>query len=105
MKDGIATHSLPDECFIIQIDGRVKSGHRGFLDALRVALHLKYQFPGHDVKLRDAREDRESRSDGDYVCTDLCFVCSAHARNTRVEPMSATEARGLVTLKSSTGSI
>jgi hypothetical protein len=52
MKDGIATHSLPDEYFVLQMDGRVRSGHRRFLDALRAALRLKEQFPQHDIKVR-----------------------------------------------------
>jgi hypothetical protein len=52
MKNGIATHSLPDEYFVLQMDGRVKSGHRRFLDALRAALQLKQEFPQHDIKVR-----------------------------------------------------
>ena len=51
MKDNIATHSLADEYFVIQIDGRAKSHYRRFLDALRAGLELKDQFPGHDVKV------------------------------------------------------
>jgi hypothetical protein len=49
MKDGIA--ALPEEYFVIQIDGRIKSEHRRFLDALRAGLQLRDQFPRHDVKL------------------------------------------------------
>jgi hypothetical protein len=52
MKHGFATHQLPDEYFVLQIDGRVKSGHRRFVDALRAALLLREQFPNHDVKVR-----------------------------------------------------
>jgi len=55
MKSGIATH-VPDEYYIIQIDGHVKSGHRRFLDALRAGLQLKNQFPQCDIKLRAAAE-------------------------------------------------
>jgi hypothetical protein len=55
MKDGIAALSLPDEYFVIQIDGRVKSHHHRFLDALRAGLRLREQFPHHDVKLRSAQ--------------------------------------------------
>ena len=52
MNNGIATHHLPEEYFVLQIDGRAKSGHRRFIDALRAALRLKQEFPGHDIKVR-----------------------------------------------------
>jgi hypothetical protein len=52
MINGIATHDMPDEYFVIQIDGRVKSQHRRFVDALRAALKLRDQFPHHDIKVR-----------------------------------------------------
>ena len=55
MKDGIATHSSADEYFVIQIDGRVKSHHRRFLEALKAGLVLREQFPHHRVKLCPAR--------------------------------------------------
>jgi hypothetical protein len=55
MKHGLATHQLPDEYFVLQMDGRVKSGHRRFVDALRAALQLREQFPNHDVKVRAAQ--------------------------------------------------
>jgi hypothetical protein len=52
MKDVIATHSLPDEQYVVRIDGRVKSQHRRFVDALKAGLHLRDQFPQHDIKVR-----------------------------------------------------
>ena len=50
MKNAIAAH-LADEHFVIRVDGRVKSHHRRFLDALIEGLQLRYQFPLHDVKV------------------------------------------------------
>jgi hypothetical protein len=50
MTSGIAAH-LPDEHFIVRVDGRIKSHHRRFLDALREGLQLRDQFPRHDVKV------------------------------------------------------
>ena len=50
MKNAIAAH-LPDEHFVIRVDGRVKSHHRRFLDALREGLQLRDQFPQHDIKV------------------------------------------------------
>ena len=52
MENGITTHGMPDEYYVIQMDGRVESEHRRFLDALRAGLQLRSQFPHHDVKLR-----------------------------------------------------
>jgi hypothetical protein len=61
MKNGVATHGLHDEYYVIQIDGRVKSGHRRFLDALRAGLQLRDQFPNHDVRVRLAEASIERR--------------------------------------------
>jgi hypothetical protein len=60
MKSAIAAH-LPDEHFVIRIDGRVKSNHRRFLDALREGLQLRDQFPQHDVKFQSMRADGQQR--------------------------------------------
>jgi hypothetical protein len=48
MKGAIA-HS---EHYVIRVDGRVRSRHRRFVDALREGLQLKDQFPQHDIKVR-----------------------------------------------------
>jgi hypothetical protein len=52
MNAGLTARELPDEYFVLQIDGRVRSGHRRFADALRAALLLRDEFPQHDVKVR-----------------------------------------------------
>jgi hypothetical protein len=52
MKSVIATHSVPHERFVLQFDGRAKSGYRRVADALRAALRLKDEFPQHDIKVR-----------------------------------------------------
>jgi hypothetical protein len=51
MKSAIVAN-LPDEHFVIRVDGRVKSHHRRFLDALREGLQLRDQFPQHDIKVQ-----------------------------------------------------
>jgi hypothetical protein len=43
------------EHYLVQIDGRTKSKHRRFIDALRVGLQLRDQFPTHIVKVRSAK--------------------------------------------------
>jgi hypothetical protein len=62
MKNVIAGHSLPDEHYVIRIDGRVRSHHRRFVDALREGLQLKDQFPQHDVKVRAMQASSEQRT-------------------------------------------
>jgi hypothetical protein len=54
MKNAIAAYP-PDEHFVIRVDGRVKSHHRRFLDALREGLQLRDQFPQHDVKVQSMK--------------------------------------------------
>jgi hypothetical protein len=40
------------EYFLVQIDGRTKSGHRRFIEASRAGLQLRDRFPHHDIKVR-----------------------------------------------------
>jgi hypothetical protein len=59
MKSAIAAR-LPDEHFVIRVDGRVKSHHRRFLDALREGLQLRDQFPQHDIKVQSMQASGEA---------------------------------------------
>jgi hypothetical protein len=52
VSSGLQQH----KSFLVQIDGRTKSGHRRFIDALRAGLQLRDQFPQHDVKVRATDE-------------------------------------------------
>jgi hypothetical protein len=52
MKAVDATHNMTHEYFVLQFDGHAKSAYRRFTDALKAALRLKDQFPGHNVKVR-----------------------------------------------------
>jgi hypothetical protein len=56
----IASHSACHERFVLQIDGRAKSGYRPLADALRAALRLKDQFPQHNVKVRARQTNNKS---------------------------------------------
>jgi hypothetical protein len=59
MKSAVEAH-LPDEHFVIRVDGRVKSHHRRFLDALREGLQLRDQFPQHDIKVQSMQASGEA---------------------------------------------
>ena len=61
MKNAVAAH-LPHEHFIIRVDGRIKSHHRRFLDALRGGLQLRDQFPQHDVKVQSMKVGGQQRA-------------------------------------------
>ena len=51
MKNGATRQGLTHEYFVVKFDGRAKSGHRRFVDAVRAGLLLRDQFPQHDVKV------------------------------------------------------
>jgi hypothetical protein len=59
MKSAIATHR---ELYVIRVDGRVRSHHRRFVDALREGLQLKDQFPQNDIKVRAMNASGEQRA-------------------------------------------
>jgi hypothetical protein len=61
MKSAVAAY-LPGEHFVIRVDGRVKSHHRRFLDALREGLQLRDQFPQHDVKVQSVQATGPQRT-------------------------------------------
>jgi hypothetical protein len=52
MKNIGISPGLQHQYFVLQIDGRTKSGHRRLIDALRAGLQLKDQFPLHEIKVR-----------------------------------------------------
>ena len=62
MKNAFASRSLPHEHYVIRIDGRVKSHHRRFLDALIEGLQLRNQFPQHDVKVESLQTSGQQRT-------------------------------------------
>jgi hypothetical protein len=55
MKNTTANLILPDQHFVVQVDGHAKSEHRRFVDALIAGLVLKNQFPQHEVKVRETQ--------------------------------------------------
>jgi hypothetical protein len=56
MKTELAIRPLPQECFVLKLDGRIKSQHRRLTDALRAGLALRDQFPQHTVKVAVLRQ-------------------------------------------------
>jgi hypothetical protein len=59
MQNAIASH-MADEHFVIRLDGRIKSHHHRFIDALREGLSLRDQFPLHTVKVCAETDDRRT---------------------------------------------
>jgi hypothetical protein len=62
MKNGIVARSLPDEYYVLQVNGRVSSTHRRYEDAVRAGLLLKYRFPGDDIKVREINSTEDKFS-------------------------------------------
>jgi hypothetical protein len=54
MKSGV-TQNPTHEYFVVEFDGLVQSGHRRFVDAVRVGLQLKDHFPQHNSSRRLAQ--------------------------------------------------
>jgi len=54
MKGAITTLVLPDEHFVVQVDGQARSEHRRFVGALIAGLLLRNEFPQHEVKVLEA---------------------------------------------------
>jgi hypothetical protein len=57
MKTG-SMGSQQHKYFLVQINGRTRSGHRRFIDALRAGLQLRDRFPQRDVKVRPTEGSR-----------------------------------------------
>jgi len=55
MKIVDETPSLPYE-YVLQVDGKVKSAYRLFIDALKAGLQLKQTHPQSEIKVHDANE-------------------------------------------------
>ncbi len=50
----MATLPLPNEQFIVQVDGQPRSQHRRFVDASIAGLLLRNELPEHEVKVLEA---------------------------------------------------
>jgi hypothetical protein len=50
-------NDLPPESYVLEIDGIMKSEHRIFVEALKVGLELKQQYPHSTVKLRGSMRE------------------------------------------------
>ena len=54
-----ATNPIPEELYVIEVDGIRTFEHRIFIEALKRGLELKRQYPRSDVKLSDAHENTQ----------------------------------------------
>ncbi len=44
------------ECYVLEIDGKIKSEYGIFREALKAGLEIKQKFPKSDVKVHDVSE-------------------------------------------------
>jgi len=64
MKSAVAAQGQPEECFILQMDGKAKSQHRRFVDALRAGLQLR-----DHIRSTTSKCGRCRRAAEELVCT------------------------------------
>jgi hypothetical protein len=60
MKKAIEALRLSDEYFVVQVDGRPRSQHRRFMDALIAGLLLRNELAQHDVKVLEMETSTEA---------------------------------------------
>jgi hypothetical protein len=56
MKTDIANRDLSHEWYVVEIDGRIKSRHGVYFEALKAGMKLKQKFPLSLIKVHDADE-------------------------------------------------
>jgi hypothetical protein len=54
MKNDLVSGGTRDQ-YLVQIDGITASEHLGFVEALKVGLKLRQQYPHSDVKVRETQ--------------------------------------------------
>ena len=56
MKTANVSDARPYECYVLEIDGKIKSEYGIFVEALKAGLNVKRQFPQSNVKVHNASE-------------------------------------------------
>jgi len=47
---------LPYECYVVKIDGKIRSRYEIYFDALKAGMELKLKFPHSLIRVHDADE-------------------------------------------------
>ena len=58
MSNDLVNDVTPDDYFV-EINGKATSEHLGFIEALKVGLKLRQQYPQSDVKVRETQPGRQ----------------------------------------------
>jgi hypothetical protein len=56
MKTVIENTVLSPESYVVEIDGKIRSVYRIFIEALKAGMELKQKFPHSQIKVRDVDE-------------------------------------------------
>jgi hypothetical protein len=59
MKNDLV-NGAADDHYLVQIDGITTSEHLGFVEALKVGLKLRQQYPHSDVKVLETETDTQA---------------------------------------------
>jgi predicted SpoU family rRNA methylase len=58
MKTVVEKNALPPESYVVEIDGKIRSAHAIFVEALKSGLELKRKFPHSQIKVHDTEHGR-----------------------------------------------
>ena len=58
MKPAVEKNVLSPECYVVEIDGKIRSVYGFFVEALKAGLELKQKFPHSRIKIHDADHGR-----------------------------------------------
>ena len=58
MQTVVEKNVLRRESYVVEIDGKIRSGYEIFVEALKAGLELKQKFPRSRIKVHDAEYGR-----------------------------------------------
>lgn len=50
------SEARPHEAYVLEVDGKVRSEHQTFIDALKAGFEIKQKFPQKQIKVHNADE-------------------------------------------------
>jgi len=56
MKSVVENNVLSRESYVVEIDGKIRSVYRIFIEALKAGMELKQKFPHSQIKVHDVDE-------------------------------------------------
>jgi hypothetical protein len=54
METVVEKNDLRPDCYVVEIDGKIRSAYGVFVEALKAGLELKQKFPHSQIKVHEA---------------------------------------------------